>query len=264
MSAHDGAKGRRYTSQPALFHTVEPMSGANAYFDKESTQIGRLAKSLPEQVAESLLAAIQEGAIEPGERLKEEVYAERFAVSRSTVREAMALLERRGVVERVPRYGVRVIAVDADEIEEIFNIRAQLLSLAARLVAEKGNDEFIRRLLARAAELKTLAAADETIAGDYASLSIDTQRLIMEECSVKRLRPLYESLSDQALWRYAIREKAISFGTKQRRQESAEDWMRLAQAIAKTDTAGAELAAKELLQASYQAVVAALKKEENG
>ncbi|MCD0502008.1 GntR family transcriptional regulator [Bordetella petrii] len=234
------------------------MSGANAYFEKESTRIGRLAKSLPEQVAESLLAAIHDGAIAPGERLKEEIYAERFAVSRSTVREAMALLERRGVVERVPRYGVRVIAVDAEEIEEIFNIRAQLLGLAARLVTEKPPEGFVAQLVERAADLRKLADAADTAPGDYASLSIDTQRMLMGACPGKRLRTIYEGLSDQALWRYAIREKSISFSTQQRRRESAADWTRLAQAVAASEGAAAESAAKELLLASYRAVVVAL------
>ncbi|CAM4004075.1 GntR family transcriptional regulator [Bordetella tumbae] len=230
------------------------MPGAHAYFSKKSTQIGRLAKSLPEQVAESLLAAIQDGAVAPGERLKEETYAELFAVSRSTVREAMSLLERRGLVERIPRYGVRVIAIDAEEIEEIFNIRAQLLGLAARLAVEKASTDFGPQLLERAAELRRLAEAPSTAPADYAALSIDTQHMLIGASPSKRLRAIYEGLSDQALWRYAIREKSISFRTQQRRLESANDWMRVAQAVAAGDADAAENAAKTLLQASYRAV----------
>jgi len=234
------------------------MSGANAYFEKETTQIGRLAKSLPEQVAESLLKAIHDGALAPGERLKEETYAELFAVSRSTVREAMALLERRGVVERIPRYGVRVIAVDAEEIEEIFNIRAQLLGLAARLVAERPPEGLVPSLLERAGELRARADEADTSPADYASLSIDTQRMLIGACPGKRLRTIYEGLSDQALWRYAIREKSVSFRTQQRRRESAADWARLAQAVAAGDGEAAERAAKALLHASYRAVAAGM------
>jgi len=238
------------------------MPGAHAYFSKESTQIGRLAKSLPEQVSQSLLAAIHDGAIAPGERLKEETYAELFAVSRSTVREAMAMLEKRGVVERVPRYGVRVIAIDAGEIEEIFVIRAQLLGLAARLAAEKSPAGFGEKLLERAEALQVLAIARRTEPTDYAALSIDTQRMLISACPGKRLSAIYEGLSDQALWRYAIREKAISFSSKERRRESAADWIRVAQAVAAGDGEGAEQAAKALLQASYRAVAAHIALEE--
>jgi DNA-binding GntR family transcriptional regulator len=237
------------------------MTGSNDYFQKASTPIGRLAKSLPEQVADTLLNAIRDGAIEPGERLKEEIYAARFAVSRSTVREAMALLERRGVVQRIPRYGVRVVEVDADEIEEIFHIRAQLLGLAARLVTEKAPAGFANMFLERTADLRRLAEAADTTPAQYANLSIDTQRMLVTACSGKRLKSLYEGLSDQPLWRYAIREKAISFSTQQRRHESAADWTRLAQHVAASDAIAAEIAAKELLLASYRAVLGALRSE---
>lgn len=238
------------------------MTGAYDYFQKESTQIGRIAKSLPEQVAETLLRAIRDGAIEPGERLKEEIYAERFAVSRSTVREAMALLERRGVVERVPRYGVRVVAVDAQEIEEIFQIRAQLLGLAARMVTEQAPEGFSEQFLARAAELRALADSADTTPAKYANLSIETQRMLVSACSGRRLKSIYEGLSDQPLWRYAIREKSISFSTQQRRQESAEDWKRLAEYVAAGDAAAAECAARDLLLASYRSVLTALGSDE--
>jgi DNA-binding GntR family transcriptional regulator len=229
------------------------MSGQKFSFDSETVRIGRLSKSLPEQVAEQLLTAIQEGALEPGERLKEEVFAERFAVSRSTIREAIALLERRGVVERVPRYGARVMVIDAAEIEELFNIRAQLLGLAARLAAEKGSDELMSGLGQNAEKLRQLADNAATTPADYASLSIETQRLLVAANGGKRLRSIYEELSNQALWR-AIREKSISFRTQQRRQESAADWERLVSAVIARDAEAAERHAKALLHASYRYV----------
>jgi DNA-binding GntR family transcriptional regulator len=234
------------------------MPRQDSYFDRESVQVGRLAKSLPEQVTELLLTAIQDGVIEPGERMKEETYAERFAVSRSTIREAMALLERRGVVERIPRYGVRVTAVDPAEIEEIFNIRAQLLGLAARLAAETQPQGLNDQLQAGAVKLRTLAANSKTKPVDYMEISVHMQRVLVSACSGKRLRRIYEDLSDQALWRFAVREKAVSFLTQKRRKESARDWGQVVAAISASDGEGAESAAKSLLLASYQAVKGAL------
>lgn len=230
------------------------MSGQDSYFQRESVQVGRYAKSLPEQVMELLLTAIQDGVIEPGERMKEETYAERFAVSRSTIREAMALLERRGVVERIPRYGVRVTAIDPAEIEEIFNIRAQLLGLAARLAAERQPEGLNDQLHAMILKLRTLADNPKTTPIDYMEMSVHMQRMLVSACSGKRLRRIYDDLSDQALWRFAIREKAISFRTPRRRQESAADWVRVVAAISAQDGEAAEQAAKSLLLASYQAV----------
>jgi DNA-binding GntR family transcriptional regulator len=230
------------------------MSGPNSFFESQTVQVGRVAKSLPEQVAEQLLVAIAEGALGPGERLKEEVFAERFVVSRSTIREAIALLERRGIVERVARYGARIVMVDAGEIEEIFNIRAQLLGLAARLAVEKGSDELIGKLQAQAAKLRKLANDPATEPADYASTSIETQRVLVAANGRKRLVSIYEDLSNHSVWQNAVREKSISFRTAQRRMESADDWERLVAAIAVRDADGAERNAKALLQASYRAV----------
>lgn len=230
------------------------MSGQKFNFDAESVRVGRLSKSLPEQVAEQLLTAIQEGALEPGERLKEEIFAERFAVSRSTIREAIALLERRGVVERVPRFGARVVVIDAGEIEELFTIRAQLLGLAARLAAEKGSEELMSNLRQNADKLRQLADDPATTPADYASVSIETQRLLVAANGGKRLRSIYEELSNHALWRFAIREKSISFRTQQRRKESASDWERLVAAVVGRDPEAAERHAKALLFASYRYV----------
>jgi DNA-binding GntR family transcriptional regulator len=205
-------------------------------------------------VAEQVLAAIQDGALQPGEHLKEEIFAERFAVSRSTIREAIALLERRGFVKRIPRQGAKVVQIDAGEIEEIFNIRAQLLGLAARLTATNASDEAVRDFEQHAAKLESLAADPATTPGDYANASIAAQRLLISFSNGKRLRTIYEELSNAALWRSAIREKAISFTTESRRKQSAQDWRRVANAIASRDAALAEQHAKELLLNSYRAV----------
>jgi DNA-binding GntR family transcriptional regulator len=235
------------------------MSGRKFSFDSESVRVGRLSKSLPEQVAEQLITAIQEGALEPGERLKEEIFAERFAVSRSTIREAIALLERRGVVERVPRYGARVVVIDAEEIEELFTIRAQLLGLAAQLAAEKGSDELMQNLRRNADKLRQLANDPGTTPADYASVSIETQRLLVAANGGKRLRSIYEELSNHSLWQFAIREKSISFRTEQRRKDSAADWERVVAAVVGRDPEAAERHAKALLLASYEYVKGQLK-----
>ncbi|ETF01558.1 GntR family transcriptional regulator [Advenella kashmirensis W13003] len=238
------------------------MKSQEAYFQNEAIQIGRYAKTLPEQVAEHLMKAIQEGVIEPGERMKEETYSERFAVSRSTIREAMSILEKLGVVERIPRYGVRVTAYDPREIEHIFLIRAQLLGLAASQVASRCPPEVKEQLEAGVDRLKQLANDRKTKPVDYMEISVNMQRILMSASGIKRLHTMYEALSDQALWRFAIREKAISFLTQERRKQSAADWERVVSNIVEGAADQAENAAKALLQASYQAVKEVLRKRE--
>jgi DNA-binding GntR family transcriptional regulator len=225
-----------------------------SYFDVEVAQLGRMAKSLPEMVAEQLLAAITDGTLPPGEHLKEELCSVRFGVSRSTVREAIAILERRGVVSRIARQGARVLVVDAAEIEEIFHIRAQLLGLAARLTAERAPDSVLSAFAQQVTRLEALAVAPMTSPSEYAAASIEAQRQLVSTGTGKRLQAIYEDLSSAALWRFAVRDKAISFQTMERRMESARDWRQVGNAIMHRNGDAAEVHAKALLLASYRAI----------
>lgn len=221
--------------------------------EQELMPVGRVAKSLPDMVAEQLFAAIHNGAFEPGERLKEELLAKNFEVSRSTVREAIAILERKGLVERIARQGARVISIDAEEIEEIFLIRAQLLGLAAKLFATAATDERVNEFEQHISRLTRLADDERTTPGDYGEASIKAQQYLISHASRKRLQDLYEALSDATLWRSVVRGRAISFTTSARRKESAEDWRRVAAAIRSRDADAAEAHAKLVLLRSYDA-----------
>ena len=77
------------------------------------------------------------GDYRPGSRLKEEEFAEAYAVSRGPVREAFRILERRGFVEIVPRHGARVRAFDPADLASLFSVRAVLFGLAARQATER-------------------------------------------------------------------------------------------------------------------------------
>ncbi len=222
--------------------------------DIEELPLGRTSKSLPEQVADRLMQSIQTGVLQPGERLKEETLSDRFAVSRTTVREAISTLERRGVIERVPRFGARVREIRADEIEEIFCIRAQLLGLAARRVAEHGDDEILAQLRQQVERLRQLADKPSTSPASYAKVSIETQQLLIQAVGWKQLGTMYEGLSNQMLWKTSVRGKSLSFQSQQRRRESVGDWQRLLEAVCARDAAAAEESAKLLLGASYRAV----------
>ena len=79
--------------------------------------------------------AILEGRIGPGDRLKEETIARDLGLSRTPVREALLLLQGEGLVESSPNRGATVRAFDADEIEEMYQLRAVLEGYAARRAA---------------------------------------------------------------------------------------------------------------------------------
>ena len=242
---------------PCLFSahkmTSKQSEQTQRFIAHDAVPVGRVAKSLPDMVAEQLLTAIHDDIFAPGERLKEELLARNFEVSRSTVREAIAILERKGVVERIARQGARVISVDAAEIEEMFLIRARLLGLAARLFADTATNERIKEFGEQIAGLEKLAEDPDTTPAEYGEASVKAQQFLISVTSRKRLQEMYEALSDATLWRSIVRGKAISFTTPARRRQSAEDWRRVAAAIVKRDGDSAEDQAKSLLLRSFDA-----------
>ncbi|GAA2977269.1 DNA-binding GntR family transcriptional regulator [Microbacterium terrae] len=87
----------------------------------------------------TLLGEIQSGTLRPGSVLGEVEQASRLGVSRTPLREALGRLASDGlVVQQSPRMTV-VTAIDADDIQELFELRRALEEAAARLAAERGD-----------------------------------------------------------------------------------------------------------------------------
>jgi DNA-binding GntR family transcriptional regulator len=93
------------------------------------------APDLVDQVYRSLLDAISEGSLAPGERITQEDIAEKLAVSRQPVLQALRLLKKDGFVRDAPGRGVLVAPLDPDWIAKVYQVRGSLDALAARLAA---------------------------------------------------------------------------------------------------------------------------------
>jgi DNA-binding GntR family transcriptional regulator len=97
------------------------------------------------EVYEQLRTAIVQGSIRPNERLIETDLAERLEVSRTPVRESMLRLAGDGLIMN-HRRGWVVREHSADEIRQVFEVRAALEGFAARLAAERATDEELRHI----------------------------------------------------------------------------------------------------------------------
>ena len=89
-------------------------------------------ESLRDQVRESLRRQIVEGALAPGEALKELELSESLGVSRTPLREALIQLEQDGMVRAGKSRGFSVAPLTVDEVEELFPIVGSLHGLALR------------------------------------------------------------------------------------------------------------------------------------
>lgn len=88
--------------------------------------------TVADRIAEELSHRILTGALGPGTRLRQEVFAFEFGASHVPVREAFRRLETQRLVESLPRRGVRVVSLDARGEREIAGMRSALEVLALR------------------------------------------------------------------------------------------------------------------------------------
>jgi DNA-binding GntR family transcriptional regulator len=102
-----------------------------------SAQLVRIetAPDLVDQVYRSLLDAISDGSLAPGERITQEDIAAKLAVSRQPVLQALRMLKQDGFVADAPGRGLMVAPLEPDWILNVYQVRGALDALAARLAA---------------------------------------------------------------------------------------------------------------------------------
>lgn len=90
---------------------------------------------------------IVDGKIAAGSKLSETDLANRYAVSRAVVREAINRVETCHLVERRANVGARVVALSPERLVSLYQVRESLEGMAARLAAENMSDDEITDLM---------------------------------------------------------------------------------------------------------------------
>jgi DNA-binding GntR family transcriptional regulator len=212
-----------------------------------------LTPTLPLQIADRIGASIVEEQFAPGERLKEVELAASFGVSRATIREALRILEKRGLVSILPQRGARVTELSRKELEDLFEMRAALLGLASRRVAEHSNPQSLREVRAG---LKALEDAVESASG-YARASTAMVATITRLSQNEQLAG-YVAEFAQRFGRYA----RLGLASRERRTESLANWRHLVRAIAAGDAQMAESIHRRLALTNLAAGLAEIERRE--
>jgi DNA-binding GntR family transcriptional regulator len=97
-------------------------------------------------VAEEIRQAIVEGRLAPGSRLKEEELARELGISRTPIREALLVLQAEGLVDSAPNRGATVRVHDAEDLDDMYRLRALLEGYAAGRAAERASDDLVNGL----------------------------------------------------------------------------------------------------------------------
>jgi DNA-binding GntR family transcriptional regulator len=205
--------------------------------------------SLVDAAYEALRRRILDNAYPPGHQALEQALAKELGISRTPLREALIRLQKEGLVEVVPRHGMRVLPVSPADMKQIYEILSALESMAAALAAQRKPGE---------AELAPLEQASRDMAKALKAEDLEAwaeaderfhRRLI--ELSGNRL------LVDTVLnfWDRAHRVRRFTLRLRPKPVHSTKEHMALVERIRAGDAAGAnevnrthrERASQELL-----------------
>jgi DNA-binding GntR family transcriptional regulator len=172
-------------------------------------------------------------------RLDERELSERLGVSRTPIREAIAMLEREGFVKTLPRRGIHVVRKTKREIIEMIQAWAALESMAARLIARNASDAEIAELRALFDSFTDAHAASHRV-DEYS-----TANIAFHQCLIRLSgSPLLVDLTNNLFLHVrAIRHRTIFEHDRARR--SIEEHMGIIEALEARDAELAERLVRE-------------------
>jgi DNA-binding GntR family transcriptional regulator len=125
--------------------------------------------NLADQIAKHLSEKIIIAEFKPGERIIEDKLARELGVSRSPLREALRMLEKEGLVELMPRHGVRVTTINREHVACIYDILTELYALLVRRLFECVTDDIVRQIDEAIKKLER-CAKEHSVEGYYNAL----------------------------------------------------------------------------------------------
>lgn len=113
----------------------------------------RANESLSEQIARHIGNMIVNGELKAGDRIQELRIAAELNVSRGSVREAYLILERRYLIEIMPRKGAVVAQLTPAHVKNIYEMNIALLSLLVKRAALEWQDQDLQPFMMLAQEM---------------------------------------------------------------------------------------------------------------
>jgi DNA-binding GntR family transcriptional regulator len=202
-----------------------------------------LTQTLPEKITATLAERIVDGTYPPGSRLIEALLSKEFGLSHGPIRDALRSLQHAGLVTILPYRGAVVTDVTVREIRELYQVRAALVGLRARWIAEDPQrGELVALVKTPIARMQQLAGKDRA---EYTRTALMVNRTFTESLSNNWLRSTLASLMLQT-----SRYTRLALASVAHQKYSARQWQALLDAIEAGDGEAAEKIASTLSQAT--------------
>ena len=128
-----------------------------------------MRQTLREQVTQAIRMKLLTGQLKPGTRIVEQEMAEELGVSRGPVREALRQIEQEGLVEYASHVGCFVKDFNAQDVYEVYLLRANLEILSVKMCDGKFSSqtiEHMEQIVQRMASIEQVEQFDEIIDND--------------------------------------------------------------------------------------------------
>lgn len=151
--------------------------------------------SLVRMAADTIREMVLGGELRPGDRLVEERLTEELGISRPPLREALRLLEQEGLLLSMPRRGVIVTPLSAQDVYEIFTLRTTYERMAIELGVPCKDPELLARCHRAINAMVHAAKAEDR--GQFVRTSFEFHVAIVGLARHRRLEDAYRGLSLQ-------------------------------------------------------------------
>jgi DNA-binding GntR family transcriptional regulator len=214
------------TTKPAIDATV-PSDGPD---------VVSLRQKSTDRVYSALRQKVIDSELSPGSQILEQELAMMLGVSRTPLREALVRLENEGLLEIIPRHGVRIIPMSIADMKEIYQVLVSLESAAAAALASQApSDAALDELDAIFDRMDTLLKAS-----DITGWALEDEHFhlrIVELAGNRRLREIVSNCWDQA---HRARMFTLRLQTHPQPAQSMKEHRQIITALRKRDAARAE------------------------
>lgn len=163
---------------------------------------GRETARATSRVADAYVAlksAIRDNVLAPGHQGSEQEIALRLGMSRTPVHEALIRLQEEGLVRVLPKRGVIVCPLSAEDIREVYEVIISLEGTAAELLAGKAKpDRMSAASLLEDLSKQMRSALEHDDLDRWARADDGFHRALIDQCGNRRLSRIANAIMDQS------------------------------------------------------------------
>lgn len=176
---------------------------------------------------------ILDNELAPGTQVLEQALADQLGLSRTPVRDALTRLSQEGLLEVVPRHGIRVLPLSPDDMREIYEVLIALEPAAtAMLAARRPAEEEVAPLLEACEAMEQ--ALEEDDLPKWARADARFHSSLIALCGNRRMAAMVSTV-----WEQSHRARMFTLKLRAKPVQSTREHREIVEAILAGDAARA-------------------------